>query len=309
MFRKDDRLRSQGILISLVCLVLIFASIFTDWLDTPKRKVYDWVAALYIIGDAPSRAAAEIVDYRQASKAELIREHKALQDELLIHKKKLQLMASIKGENVRLRNLLNASESIDDKVVIGEVINISPDPSMLQLIINRGYKDDIFVGQAVVDESGLLGQVTAVGERVSRVLLITDSSHALPVQINRNGVRLVAEGTGTVNELRLRYVSNTTDIQAGDILVSSGLGNRFPFGYPVANVEEVIAEPGTAFQEVRLKTLAQMDRSRYVLFIFDEAPGADIESSEIKALDAPDSATRSRILPIQNSADQTLQDE
>lgn len=309
MFRKDDRLRSQGILISLVCLVLIFASIFTDWLDTPKRKVYDWVAALYIIGDAPSRAAAEIVDYRQASKAELIREHKALQDELLIHKKKLQLMASIKGENVRLRNLLNASESIDDKVVIGEVINISPDPSMLQLIINRGYKDDIFVGQAVVDESGLLGQVTAVGERVSRVLLITDSSHALPVQINRNGVRLVAEGTGTVNELRLRYVSNTTDIQAGDILVSSGLGNRFPFGYPVANVEEVIAEPGTAFQEVRLKTLAQMDRSRYVLFIFDEAPGANIESSEIKALDAPDSATRSRILPIQNSADQTLQDE
>ena len=309
MFRKDDRLRSQGILISLVCLVLIFASIFTDWLDTPKRKVYDWVAALYIIGDAPSRAAAEIVDYRQASKAELIREHKALQDELLIHKKKLQLMASIKGENVRLRNLLNASESIDDKVVIGEVINISPDPSMLQLIINRGYKDDIFVGQAVVDESGLLGQVTAVGERVSRVLLITDSSHALPVQINRNGVRLVAEGTVTVNELRLRYVSNTTDIQAGDILVSSGLGNRFPFGYPVANVEEVIAEPGTAFQEVRLKTLAQMDRSRYVLFIFDEAPGADIESSEIKALDAPDSATRSRILPIQNSADQTLQDE
>lgn len=309
MFRKDDRLRSQGILISLVCLVLIFASIFTDWLDTPKRKVYDWVAALYIIGDAPSRAAAEIVDYRQASKAELIREHKALQDELLIHKKKLQLMASIKGENVRLRNLLNASESIDDKVVIGEVINISPDPSMLQLIINRGYKDDIFVGQAVVDESGLLGQVTAVGERVSRVLLITDSSHALPVQINRNGVRLVAEGTGTVNELRLRYVSNTTDIQAGDILVSSGLGNRFPFGYPVANVEEVIAEPGTAFQEVRLKTLAQMDRSRYVLFIFDEAPGANIESSEIKALDAPDSATRSRILPIQNSANQTLQDE
>lgn len=242
------------------------------------------MAALYSIGDMPNRAAAEIVDYQRVSKTELVQEHKALQNELLIHKKKLQLMASIKAENVRLRNLLNASEVIDDKVVIGEVINISPDPSMLQLIINRGYKDQIFIGQAVVDESGLLGQVIAVGERVSRILLITDASHALPVQINRNGVRLVAEGTGTVNELRLRYVSNTTDIVAGDILVSSGLGKRFPFGYPVAEVVEVVAEPGAAFQEVRLKTLAQMDRSRYVLFVFDEAPGADIKREEIDAL-------------------------
>ena len=257
------------------------------------------MAVLYSSVDAPRRAKAEIVDYQSASKAELIQEHKALQDELLIHRKKLQLMASIKAENVRLRNLLSASESFEDRVVIGEVINISPERSELQLIINRGYKDGIFVGQAVVDESGLLGQVIAVGERVSRVLLITDSSHALPVQVNRSGVRLVAEGTGEVNELRLRYVSNTTDIKEGDVLVSSGLGQRFPFGYPVANVAEVVVSPGAAFQEVKLEPLAKMDRSRYVLFVFDRAPG-----SGFKQDDLPE---RSPII-VEEASDKTSED-
>ena len=155
-----------------------------------------------------------------------------------------------------------------DKVLVAELMGISPDPLTHEVIIDRGRRDGVYRGQAVLDAFGLMGQVVEVHPSSSRVLLITDNSHALPVQINRNGVRAVAEGTGDLNRLRLRHVSNTTDIRAGDLLISSGLGERYPAGYPVAEVEEVVRDPGQSFATVIARPKAQLDRSRHVLLVF-----------------------------------------
>ncbi len=228
----------------------------------------------YWTADLPARAE-EWVDNRTMSRSRLEQENEALRTELLIHKRKLQQMASLAAENVRLRQLLNSKETIEDRVIVAELIGISPDVNSQQVIVNRGRKHGVYVGQAMVDANGLMGQVIEVGERSSKVLLITDSTHALPVQVNRNGVRLVAEGVGNPDEFRLslRYVSNTTDVREGDLLVSSGLGGRFPEGYPVAEVIKVELDPSQEFMRVLARPMAEMDRSRHVLLVFDTPPG------------------------------------
>lgn len=196
-------------------------------------------------------------------------ENAALKSELLVHQRKLQQMAALVAENVRLKQLLNSAEMVDDQVLIAELIGVSPDPTRHSVLINRGANDGVYVGQAVLDAQGLMGQVTQVASSTARVLLITDSSHALPVQVNRNGVRTVAEGVGDLYRLRLRHVATTVDIHEGDLLVSSGLGGRFPVGYPVATVVAIEERPGQPFTEVMVEPKAELDRSRYLLLVFD----------------------------------------
>jgi rod shape-determining protein MreC len=195
---------------------------------------------------------------------------------LLIHQRKLQQLASLAAENVRLRQLLNASQILQDTVLIAELIGVSPNPLSHKVIINRGSHDGAFKGQPVLDAFGLMGQVTEVGENASTVLLISDATHAIPVQVNRNGVRAIAEGTGDLNSLSLRHVSANTDIRAGDLLVSSGMGERFPVGYPVAEVMQVVRDPGKAFLTVIAKPMAKLDRSRHLLLVYENRDQASV---------------------------------
>lgn len=187
-------------------------------------------------------------------------------------KAKVQKLAALEAENERIRELLNSSALLDETVLVAELIGVSPDPLHHEIIINKGIKDHLIVGQPVLDAEGLMGQVVNVGPTHSRVLLITDATHAIPVQVNRNGVRSIAEGVGVLHELTLRHVSATTDIKVGDLLVSSGLGGRFPQGYPVAEVIEVTIDPGQPFAIVRAQPSAQLDRSRHVLLVFNRHP-------------------------------------
>lgn len=202
-----------------------------------------------------------------------MQENEALRTELLVLKRKTQQMASLTAENVHLRQLLNSSNTLADKVLIAELIGVAPDPNIHKVMVNKGTVDGVYEGQALVDANGLMGQVVRVGVYSSEVLLITDTTHALPVQINRNGVRLIAEGVGNLYELVVRHVSNTEDIRKGDLLISSGLGQRFPSGYPVAEVTEVQINPGKSFARVIAKPMALLNRSRHVLLVFDSPPG------------------------------------
>lgn len=220
----------------------------------------------------PNRAE-DWADQRLMSRARLIQENEALRTELLVLKRKTQQMASLTAENVRLRQLLNSAETLEDKVLIAELIGVSPDPNVHKVVVNKGEDDGVYIGQALVDANGLMGQVVKVGRISSEVLLITDTTHALPVQINRNGVRLIVEGVGSLYEVAVRHVSNTVDIQEGDLLVSSGLGQRFPVGYPVAVVVDVRFDPGKAFARVVARPKAELNRSRHVLLVFDTPPG------------------------------------
>ena len=126
------------------------------------------------------------------------------------------------------------------------------------------------LGQPVLDARGLMGQVVELMPYTSRVLLLTDTTHSIPVQVNRNGLRAIASGTGNPERLELRHVADTADIKEGDLLVSSGLGQRFPAGYPVATVKEVIHDSGQPFAIVRAVPTAALNRSRYLLLVFSD---------------------------------------
>lgn len=224
----------------------------------------------YWLADLPGRFR----DWNQetlVSRSELVEENTQLQAESLVLKGQVQQMAALRAENQRLRALLNSSALLQDDVLVAELIGIAPDPVRHQVILNKGLSDGVFVGQALIDADGLMGQVIEAGRDSSRVLLITDATHSIPVQVNRNGVRAIAEGVGLLDSLELRHVAATTEIEVGDLLVTSGLGQRFPEGYPVAVVFEVVRDPGQPFALVRARPSAALNRSRHVLLVFTAA--------------------------------------
>ena len=153
-------------------------------------------------------------------------------------------------------------------MLIAELVNVSADPLKQQIVINKGADDGVYVGQPAIDAYGLMGQVVEVNAQQARVILISDSRHSIPVQINRNGVRAIAEGSGRIDTLMLPNVVATTDIKAGDLLVSSGLGQRFPVGYPVGTVASITQKPGAIFVDVDVDPAAELDRSRHLLLVF-----------------------------------------
>ncbi len=257
------------VVLCLLVITLIILGRFTTWLDPIKEKLGVLAAPFYYVADFPSKVGDWFSDTTR-SKADLLEENRQQKEELLILRGKLQQMATLNSENLRLRQLLNSSDMLQDKVLVAELIGILPDPNVHIVVINKGSDHGVYKGQPLLDDKGLMGQVVALTPTTSQVLLITDSSHAVPVQVERNRVRSVVEGIGDLHELRLRHVSRTMDIQPGDRLVTSGLGQRFPIGYPVAVVESVVYDPGEPFATVKLRPAADLNRSRNVLFVFSE---------------------------------------
>jgi len=208
-----------------------------------------------------------------ASKQQLQTQNQQLIARNLVLELKTQRLAALEAENANLRELLSASEQVDDRVLVTSVIALDPDPFSQQVLINKGGEDGVFIGQPVLDAHGLLGQVVDVLPHSSLVMMIADANHAIPVQVNRNGVRSIALGTGSLSELELAHVATTADIVPGDLLVSSGLGERYPKGYPVATVTSVEIIPGQSFAVVKAKPSASLDRSRYLLLVFNQGAG------------------------------------
>lgn len=216
--------------------------------------------------DAPSPIADKLSDLF-VTRAVLKRDNEQLRVEALELHRKTQRMVSLTEENQRLRELLNARERLEPDVKAAELIGINPDPFLHEVILNRGLEDGLVVGQPVIDAGGIMGQVLSVAHYTSRVMLITDARTAIPVEINRNGFRAIALGKGLLDELEISHVPSTADIEVGDLLVTSGLGGRFPQGYPVAVVEEIIQDPGRPFLLVKARPSARLDRSRQLLII------------------------------------------
>ncbi len=197
-------------------------------------------------------------------------EIKLLEKDLLLLHAKTEKMAALTAENNRLRDLLGSAAKLQDNVVVAELIGVAPDPEKHEVVIDKGATDGVFIGQPLLDAKGLMGQVVDVSRYSSRVLLISDPSHSVPVQVARSNLRLIAQGTGSTNRLELMYVQNTADVGAGDLLISSGLGGRFPVGYPVGVVNKVEHRSGGPFSTVTAIPSALLDRSRHVLLVFTE---------------------------------------
>ena len=267
MFGKTSSPIRKLLIVGLAAVSLMIVDSYTTWLS-PLHKVADNVVRpLYWITNIP----AGIQDWGKISvisRGVLEQDNLRMQQESLIHLGQLQRMSELAAENVRLRQLLNATELLMDSVLVTEVIGVSPNPRGHTVTIDRGRDDGVYVGQPLLDAEGLMGQITTVYSGHSIALLITDSTHALPVQVLRNGVRSIAEGVSDFNRMTLRFVSPTADIIEGDQLVSSGLGGLFPVGYPVGVVTSIKQKPGAIFVDVEVDPSAQLDRSRHLLLVF-----------------------------------------
>lgn len=266
-------------MLAVLSVALMVVDARFDYLKPVRSQMGLVLSPFYGIADFPVRAWEGVRD-QFTSRSELLAENERLKAEQLLMQRRLQKLATLTEQNVRLRELLNSSALVDDKVLVGELIGVDPNPFTQRILIDKGEKDGVFQGQPVLDASGLMGQVVEVMPYTARVLLLTDTTHSIPVQVNRNGLRAIAVGTGNPERLELRYVADTADIKEGDLLVSSGLGQRFPAGYPVATVKEVLHDTGGPFATIRAVPTAKMNRSRYVLLVFTDSRTPEQRATE-----------------------------
>lgn len=236
-------------------------------LDLLRSTLSVLVYPLHYLASLPA-ALAYRVQGRLADEEQLRAEVRYLHRENLQLKGRLQLFDALEAENMRLRDLLGSSFKVADRVLIAELLAVDLDPYRQQVLVDKGSSSGIYRGQAVLDANAVMGQVIQVSPLSSLVLLITDADHSLPVQVNRNGLRTVAVGTGFINRLELPHLPKNADIRVGDLLVTSGLGGHFPEGYPVARVSEVHLEPGNPFATVVAEPTARLDRTREVLLVW-----------------------------------------
>ena len=269
--------------LAIVSSLLLAVDVNSRLLQPLRSALATIVSPIYVIAETPyqmSRQASATLSTRES----LINENAKLAQRNLELSDIAQQFAALREENARLRQLLGSRQRLGARVLVAELIGVVPSPNTFQVEIDKGATTGVFVGQAVIDADGLFGQVVEVAQFSSRVMLVIDAAHAVPVQVNRNDFRSIAAGTGRIDRLELEYVPITADIHVGDLLVSSGLGGHFPRGYPVGEVTSVVVEPTETYAKVSARPLAALARSRHVLLVFD----SDVTSSELVATPTED---------------------
>lgn len=224
------------------------------------------VYPLRVLVDAPFTMAEHGSNWL-ATRQQLQTENQQLHIQHLEYQARLQRLAALERENQRLRELLGSSRQLDTEATIAELLRVDLDPHSHLVEINRGSRRGVFAGQPVIDAHGIVGQVDRVGPFSATVRLISDASHAIPVEVDRNGLRTVARGSGDTQRLELANVPTNADVREGDLLTASGLGGIFPRGYPVGHVSSVHIEPGEPFARVFAEPAAHLDRSRKLLLL------------------------------------------
>jgi len=259
-------------------------------LETVRAGLSVAIYPIQLLVEVPETASVWFSE-SLATRRHLQEENDSLHTQIFMQKAQMQKLASLEAENIRLRELLDSSFEVGEKVIIAELLSVNLDPYKHQIVINKGQLDGIYPGQPLLDAEGVMGQIVHAGPYTSTAVLITDTAHAIPVQVNRNGLRSIALGSGTINRLDLPYIPNSADIQPGDLLITSGLGGRFPPGYPVAVVSAVQHDPGRTFSRVMATPLAHLDRSREVLLVWPGETTTILEPTQPVPPEAPAAST------------------
>src|SRR5579862_7739595 len=272
-FRSTDTSgRASGLLLrcvlySLLALGLIIVDKRYDHLGKIRRVLSVVAYPVQIAVASPFEGwdwFRESVTTRDALRADKSK----LEAELRLAQFRLQRYEALEAESQRLRALRDKTAGVTDRFVIGDVMDVDLDAFRERVLVDKGAQDGVFVGQAVLDSGGVFGQVARVGELTAEVILVSDATHAIPVQINRNGLRTIAVGTGDTSRLKLPYLPTSADVTVGDLLLTSGLGGGFPAGYPVGTIAEVKRDPAQSLAEVDVKPAAALDRSKELLFVW-----------------------------------------
>lgn len=270
---RTPALGLRFLLLAGISIFLLVADHRNNHLDTVRKAIGAAVYPLRIVVDAPVSLWRWIGE-TTTSRNDLLLDLSRLEAERLITQARLQRFAALEAENARLRAMLEATSRVPDRVQVAEIMSVSSNPFRHVLVIDKGTRDGVFDGQAMIDAQGVIGQVIEAGLLSSQGVLISDPDHALPVQVNRSGLRTIAVGTGEYGRLDLPFLPNNADIREGDLLVTSGLGGTFPQGYPVGVVDSLIRIPQGPFADVSATPAASLGQVREVMLIW---PGEDDE--------------------------------
>ncbi len=200
----------------------------------------------------------------------LAKENRELRDALLLAQARLNRLDALVAQNARLKDLLDAQNSLGLSVQLARLVNVDLDPFRPRVVLNAGSNQGVTVGQPVIDAHGIMGQVVEVMANTSVVMLITDPTHAIPVMVERSGLRTIAYGTGAIGRLELPNIPISADVQVGDRLVTSGLGGRFPAGFPVGEILSISTDASSLFASAQARPAAALDRSDDVLLLRDQ---------------------------------------
>lgn len=222
----------------------------------------------------------------------LLQENLELKEQQLRAQVSLQKLSVLERENDRLREMLGAQPKVGERMLVAELLVIDLDPNRQQVVINKGADQGVYRGQPIIDAWGVMGQVIHVAGTSATAMLISDPNHAIPVQINRNELRTTAFGLGYGGRLELRHIPHNADIEPGDLLVTSGLGGRFPANYPVGRIVEIDRPVGETFARVIAEPVAHLDRSREVLLVWHEELVVEKNSTPVKTKEVAGDATQ-----------------
>jgi|SaaInlStandDraft_1057018.scaffolds.fasta_scaffold16135_2 rod shape-determining protein MreC len=283
LFLERSNPRNQAVVLFILSLLLFVIDGKGSALDPVRQGTGLILEPILWLSAAPAQLVAGTSDFfesrdrQEATLRELTHQVRVLQASQL-------KMSALEAENARLRSLLGSAGRMSESVLIAEIKGLSPDPSAHHITLDKGREDGVFVGQPVIDAVGLVGQVIEISSKLSKVLLVTDQNHAVPVLAVRTAAQLIAEGRGQRDLLSLRHVSASLDLKVGDLLVTSGLGQRFPSGYPVGLIQSYDLLPGAAFAQVLVEPSSRLQTLDHVLLVFDErVPTEGVEAERIAA--------------------------
>ncbi len=254
-------------LFAILSVVLMFLDQRGSWLESVRSALLAAAYPLQVVVNSPSAAWQWLVQSFQTRES-LRKENDALREELRELRLRTMRYEALARENAELRGLQTALPAVAERWLIAEIVNVELNSLRQRVLINRGSRNGVFKGQAVMDDRGLLGQTARVGPWSAEVILITDPEHAVPVQIERSGLRTIAVGAGDARSLALPYLPANADVQPGDLLITSGFGGVFPAGYPVAHISEVRRDAVQPLAQVRATPLARLDRTREVMLVW-----------------------------------------
>ncbi|WP_075182943.1 rod shape-determining protein MreC [Pantoea sp. 1.19] len=271
IFSRGPSLQLRLFLAVLVAIGVIIADSRIGTFTQIRSYLDTAVSPFYFLANGPRQILDNVAD-TLASRQQLALENRALHRELILKNSELLMLGQYKQENARLRELLGSPLRQDEHKMVTQVISTGADPYTDQVVIDKGSVNGVYEGQPVISDKGVVGQVIAVGKVTSRVLLICDASSALPIQVLRNDIRVIAAGNGCSDDLQLEHLPGNTDIRVGDVLVTSGLGGRFPEGYPVGVVSSVKVDTQRAYTVISARPTAGLQRLRYLLLMWGGDP-------------------------------------
>jgi rod shape-determining protein MreC len=271
------------LLLAGLSILLLVIDHRDNHLDTVRKAIGATVYPLRVMVDAPV-SLWRWTQETTASRNQLQIENSRLNIERLLTKARLQRYSALEAENARLRAMLEARTQVRDQVRVAEIMSASSNPFRHVLVVDKGTRDGVYNGQTLVDANGVVGQIIEAGILSSQSILISDPDHALPVEVNRNGLRTIAVGTGDYEQLDLPFLPNNADIRQGDLLVTSGLGGAFPAGYPVAIIDSITRIPQEPFAVVTAKPAAALNQIREVMLIWSSVETATDTANDEAAI-------------------------